>query len=909
MRKLVKWGLLALALLAVSFYAANAGDLADLKFEKYELPNGLNVILHEDHSVPVATVNIIYHVGSKNEKPGKTGFAHIFEHMMFQQSEHHREYYANAIEKIGGEKNGGTSYDKTTYWEDVPANFLERMLWLEADRMGYLLPAVDDTLLGIQRDVILNERRESYENQPYGKVSEILASMLYPPGHPYSWTPIGSAKDIASAALEDVQEFFKMYYAPNNASLCVAGDINPAQVKEWIAKYFGPIPPGPAIDRPKNWMPELNETKRFIAEDNVKLPRLYMIWPTPKTYAPGDAEFDLLASVLTSGKSSRLFKTLVYDKQLAQDVNCYQASKELCSDFDIVVTAKEGVSLDEIEKEVNFILNDIRTNGITADELARSKTNWEAGFVRQMEQLGNFYGRAGLLNNYNVMLGDPGKLLWDRDRYTNATLVGIKKYIDQYLKPNGQIILSVYPRKNLAPNDLKTDMSIEPAAAPELAFTPPAIQKTTLSNGMELYLVEDHKLPLVQLNLLIKSGWAADPSDRFGAGALTAELLNEGTKTRNALAISDETQRLGANLGTSSTFDKSYVSLDILKKNIEPGLRLMADVVLNPTFPQEEIDRQKEMYLGRIMQESRQPFQTAFKVFGRELYGADHPYGQPYTGSGTAQTIKAITRDDLVKYYNANYLPNNAAAIVVGDITLDEAKVLLEKNFKTWKQGEIVKHDVKQVTPLDKTKICIVDKPGAPQSVIFVGNLIPPRNNPDYEAATVVNEALGASSVARLFMNLRQDKAYTYGAYSFMTSRRGQGLYGGYAQVKSEVTKESVFELEKEFRAITADKPLAGQELTDYKNRLIKGFPQSFTSLAGIAGGIGDLIVLNLPLDNWKNYIGKINSVDEATAARVANEYIKPNGLLIIVVGDRALIEPKLRELNLGEIVFPNAEM
>jgi zinc protease len=909
MRKVIKWGILTAAILLICSFAVFAGDLAELKFEKFVLPNGLNVILHEDHSIPVISVNVFYHVGSKNEKPGKTGYAHIFEHMMFQQSEHHMEYYANAIEKIGGTRNGGTSFDKTTYFEDVPANFLERMLWLEADRMGYLLPAINDSLLKIQRDVILNERRESYENQPYGKVPEILYSMMYPPGHPYSWMPIGYAKDIAAVTLEDIQEFFKMYYAPNNASLCIAGDFNPAQAKEWVEKYFGPIPPGPTIDRPKVWLPELNSVKRFVAEDNIKLPRLYMVWPTPKGYDPGDAEFDLLASVLVNGKTSRLYKTLVYDKQLAQDVNCYQGSKELCSDFNIVITAKEGISLDQIEKEVDLILNDIRINGITADELARSKTNWETGFVRQIEELGGFGGRAATLNNYNVMLGDPGKLLWDRDRYSNATLEGIKQYVNRYLKPDARIILQLYPRAALAASDLKTDMSVEPAAGPEPSFDPPSIQKDVLSNGMEIYVVEDHKLPLVQLNILIKSGWAADPSDRFGAGALTAELLNEGTKTRGALAISEEAQRLGANLGTSSTFDRSYIGLNILKKNIDPGLRLMADIVINPTFPQEEIDRQKEIYLGRIMQESRQPIQTCFKIFGRELYGADHPYGQPYTGSGTTQTIKAITRDDLVKYYNANYLPNNAAAILVGDITMDEAKTLLEKHFKIWKQGEIAKHDVKPVTPLDKTKICIVDKPGAPQSVIFVGNLIPPRNNPDYEAATLVNEALGASAVARLFMNLRQDKAYTYGSYSFLTGRRGQGFLTGYSQVKTEVTKESVYEMEKEFRDITASRPLAGQELAEYKNRLIKGFPQDFSSLGGIAGKIGDLIVHGLPLDDWKNYVDKINKVDEATALRVAKEYIKPDGLLIIVVGDKAVIEPKLKELNLGEVINISAEM
>ncbi len=900
---------LSLMLAISGMSLAATGDLPELKFEKYILPNGLNVILHEDHSVPVASVNIWYHVGSKNEKPGKTGFAHIFEHMMFQQSEHHKVYFADAVEKIGGNKNGGTSVDKTVYWDEVPSNYLEKILWLEADRMGYLLPAIEQKLLDIQKDVIKNERRESYDNQPYGKSQELLLSLLYPPGHPYSWPIIGSMQDIAAASIDDVSEFFKMYYAPNNASLCIAGDFDPVQVKEWIEKYFGPIPPGPTIDRPKNWLPEMTSVKRIDAEDNVKLARLYMAWPTPALYAPGDAEFDLLASVLTSGKSSRLYKTLVYDKQLAQDVSAYQYSKELGSDFNIVVTAREGVALDEIEKEIDKILNDVVTTGVTADELSRSRTNWETGFIRQLEDLGGFQGRANTLNAYNIMLGDPNKMKWDKDRYSSATLEGVRQYAAKYLRPEGRAILRINPRQKLAALENKPDMSIEPDPAAEPSFTAPAIQKATLANGMELYLVEDHKLPLVQVNLLVKSGWAADPSDRFGAGALAAELLNEGTKTRNAMAISDDAQRLGANLTTGSSFDKSNVNLNVQKKNLESALNLTADVMLNPTFPQDELERQKEIYLGRIMQESRQPIQTAYKIFGRELYGSDHPYGQPYTGSGTAQTIKAITRDDLAKYYQANYLPNNTAAIVVGDITLEEARGQLEKAFKNWKPGTVVRSDIKPATPLEKTKICIIDKPGAPQSVIFVGNLVPPRNHPDYDAALVVNQALGASTVARLFMNLRQDKAYTYGSYSFFTSRRGQGLLTGYAQVKTEVTKESVFELTKEFRDITTGRPVAGTELADCKNTLIKGFPQAFISIGGIADGIGDLISYNLPLDDWKTYAAKISGVTEETAARVAGEYIHPDALLIVIVGDRAKIESGIQELNLGEIVAAGADI
>jgi len=897
---------LAALLLCVS--AAFADDLPDLKFEKFELPNGLDVILHEDHSIPVVSVNIWYHTGSKNETPGRTGFAHLFEHLMFQGSEHHNIEFDDGIDKYGGVNNGSTNTDRTNYWENIPSNYLEKVLWLEADRMGYLLPAITQERLDNQRNVVMNEKRQNYDDQPYGEVRELMYRLLYPSEHPYSWLTIGSMDDLAAASLEDVKAFFRMYYTPNNASLCIAGDIDPEQAKQWVEKYFGPIPAGPPVKRMEKWVPVLTEEVRANMEDKVQLPRLYMAWHTPPYYDPGDAEFDLLASILSSGKSSRLYNALVYEKKIAQDVSAYQASREIGSTFHIQVTAKEGHSLDEIEHEVNAILDDILTNGITQDEFDRAKTNWEAGFVRQLQNIGGFSGRAETLNKYNIFLGDPGKLQWDKDRYTNATIAGVLSYARQYIKPDARLVLDVVPQGQLAAMDENTDMTVEPGPTPEPSFTPPQIQTATLSNGMELYLVENHKLPLIQANLVIKSGWGADPVDRPGAGALTSEMLNEGTKSLNAIQISDEVQRLGAQFGTNSGFDNSTINLNVLKKNLDPALDLMADVVLNPTFPQKELDLQKEIYLGRIQQESLQPIVVGFKSFLRQLYGPDHPYGQPYTGSGTKESITAITRADLEKYYKANYLPNNTAAVVVGDITLDEAKAKLEKAFKKWRPGDVPQMAIKHVNPPAKTKICIIDKPGAAQSTIMLGNLIASRNDPDYLPATVVTQALGGGSIARLYMNLRQDKGYTYGAYSFVTGRRGQGAFVCYAQVQTDVTKESIEEFMKEIRGITGAIPLTKEELTDSENNMTKGFPQDFETLGGVAGQLSSIVTYDLPLDSWKTYIPRIESVTVDKAIATAREYIHPDDLLIVVVGDRAKIEPKIRELNLGEVVLSSTD-
>ncbi|HUV30405.1 MAG TPA: pitrilysin family protein [Acidobacteriota bacterium] len=882
----------------------HADDLPDLKFEKYELPNGLDVILHEDHTIPVVAVNVWYHVGSKNEMPGRTGFAHLFEHMMFQGSEHFNTNFTDGIIRYGGTRNGSTDEDRTNYWENMPANYLEKTLWLEADRMGYLLPAITQERLDNQRSVVMNEKRQNVDDQPYGMVEEISRAILYPSHHPYSWTVIGKMEDLEAATLEDVQEFFRMYYAPNNASLCIAGDFQPEQVKQWVEKYFAPIPPGPPVNRIEAWIPTLNEEIRTVLTDEVELPRLYMTWHTPAYYSPGDAEFDLLASILAAGKTSRLYKALVYDRQMAQDVTAFQSSLELGSLFYIIVTAKEGHSLQEIEREVDRILSDLLMNGVTTDEFERAQINRESAFVRRLEDLGGFGGRADLLNRYNTYLGDPGHLPWDRNRYTDATIDGMLAYARDYLRPDARLVLYVEPYGQLAETDKGTEMSLEPEPETDPSFTTPQIQQATLTNGLKLYLVENHKLPLIQVNLLIKSGWAADPADRPGTASLTAELLNEGTKSRSTLEISDEARRLGLYFGVASTFDYTSVNLNVLKKNLDPALDLMGDVVLNPTFPEEELQRQKQIYLGRIRQESSQAFTVAYKSFQREIYGENHPYGQPYTGSGTEKSINAISRSDIESFYRVNFLPNNAAAIVVGDITLEQARTGLERVFKKWKRGDLAPGSVPAVAPPDRTRICIVDFPGTSQSTIFLGNLLGSRKDPDYLPATVVNQVLGADPSARLFKNLREDKGYTYGAYSFITARRGQGLLCCYAQVQTDVTGKAIVEFVRELRGIVGERPMSGADLTDSRNKLTKGFPQDFQSLPGVAYELSTMITHDLPMDTWNTYVTRINDVGVDEALATANRWVKPDEILIVVVGDRSAIEDEIRGLNLGEVYF-----
>jgi zinc protease len=887
--------------------SAGAQMLPKIPFDKFVLKNGLQVILHEDHAVPVVAVNVWYHVGSHNEKAGRTGFAHLFEHMMFQGSEHQPGEYFTPLQKIGGSVNGSTSEDRTNYWENVPSNYLELALWLESDRMGFLLPAMTQDKLDNQRSVVKNERRQGLENQPYGKVEELLPALLYPADHHYSWTVIGSQEDLSRASREDVEDFFNTYYAPNNASLCIAGDFDPKTARALVEKYFADIPPGPAINRLRAWIPELKGEKRMEAEDRVSLPRVYIAWHTPPYYSPGDAELDMLGSVLGQGKTSRLYKSLVYEKQIAQDVRAFQSSREIGSNFQIEVTARPGHGLEEIEEAVDREVEALKNGGVTDSELTQAKTNFESDFVWRLENIGGFGGKADRLNEYNVMLGDPDRFQWDLDRHVRLTAPDIQRAAREFLGGD-RVVLRILPSGGLKAETAHVDRSAAPGPAAEPGFDTPRVQKGGLANGLEVLVVEDHKLPVVNVALVIKSGWAADPKNRPGAASLTSELLDEGTSTRSALQIAEETKLLGADLSTVSSFDASYVNLGILKKEMDRGLALLGDIVIHPSFPGEELERQRRNYLSRIAQEEMEPNTSALKVFYRTLYGPDHPYAQPFTGSGTEASVKALTRDDLKKYWETVYHPNNAAVVVVGDVTLREMISKLEAVFKDWKPGEVPPVAIPAVKPLPGTKIFLVDKPGAAQSVVIAGNPGLERSSPDYFALQVMNTALGGKFTSRINLNLREDKGYTYGARSYFTATRSIGAFLVSAPVHTQYTKESVVEIDRELRGICGERPLSAEELQDCRNYLIKGFAQRFSSTGWVASQVADQVKFGLPEDYLKRYIPSVRAVAAASVDAAAKKYIHPGALLYVIVGDAAKIEPGLRDLKIGDIGYLDAE-
>ena len=888
-----------------------------LNFEKYKLKNGLEVILLEDHRLPLVAVNLWYHVGPANERPGLTGFAHLFEHMMFQGSKHiGDDAHFKLLEGAGASDiNGTTDFDRTNYFETLPSNQMELALWLESDRMGFLLDTLDDAKLSNQRDVVRNERRQG-ENSPYGLVEEEVYHLLFPKTHPYYASVIGSHADIESARLKDVREFFKTYYAPNNASLAIVGDIDKSQAKAMVEKYFGPIASGKPVPTITATTPPITSEKRAVVTDQVELPRVYLDWITDPIYKTGDADADLLAMILGGGKSSRLYKRLVYDRQIAQDVNANQYSLILGSVFQIQATAKPGVKPEELEKAIDEELDAVRREGVTMDQLARARNVIQTRIVQGLETLGGFGGVADRLNQYNHYLGDPNFLAKDLERYDKATTASVQKMAQEKLGKDSRVVVYGVPGKKVVddvPKTAQAEKSEMPAtsndaqddwrkqqpqagAASKLALPVPKSFK--LANGLTVMLVEQHNLPVVSANLVVLSGSEANPPDKPGLASFTADMLDEGTTRRSTLQLAEDVAAIGASLSTSSTSDASGINVRTLKKNADAAFDLVADVALQPSFAAKELDRVRNNRLTQILQQRDNPNALASKVFNNALYGANHPYG--FTELGTEESIKGITRDDMLKFWQVGYVPENAALIVAGDLTENELRALAEKHFGKWsgKATGMTRPDVQAATT---RHILIVDKPGAPQTVLRIGHVGVSRANPDYVPIEVMNTGLGGLFSSRINMNLREKNGYTYGAGSVFQFRRGPGPFFTYSSVRTDVTAPAVHEIFNELERMRAT-DVSAEELKIAKDSFARSLPGLFETTGQAAQSVAQLFIYNLPLDYYRSLPAKIDAVTVADVRRVAGKYLLPDSMVIVAVGDRSKIEPELSKLNLGKI-------
>ena len=871
--------------------------MVSISYEKFTLPNGLDVILHEDHTLPVAAVNVWYHVGSKNEEPGRTGFAHLFEHVMFEGSKHHKGSFFDPLQKVGANLNGSTTPDRTNYWENVPSNYLELALWLESDRMGFLLDALDQKAFDIQRDVVKNERRQSYENRPYGMAYLTLQPTVFPAPHPYNWPTIGSQEDLDAAELDDVKDFFRRFYAPSNASIAIAGDIDPDGTRRLVERYFGDLPPGPPINRIRRMDSELKGMASLVLRDRVQLPRLYLVWPTAPAFDDEQPALEVLSAILGDGKSSRLYRSLVYERQIARDVSVYHYGQEIAGEFFVQVTANAGQSLEEIEELVRQELDTLRQSGPTDHELQRAKNRIESQHVRQLERVGGFGGRADQLNYYNTYTGDPSGINTDLDRYLAATADDVYRAAKTALGEN-MVRLTVLPEQQLSATSAALDRTAMPGASPSPTFSPPVPTRATLSNGMKLVLVEKPGLPVVAQGLLIRAGGITDPADKPGVASLTATMLSEGTTTRTSQQISDEMEFLGSQLRASASREFATLSAETLTSHWQHALGILADVVQNATFPADEFDRVRSERLTDLSRIPDSPQAIAGRASQALLFGAGTRYGHPL--SGTEAAVKTFSRDDLASHHAAYYAPENATLLLVGDISRDEAIEQAESTFGGWQVGAASDSDSDaDGTPEDgTTTIYLADKPGAPQSVIRSGYLTVPRHHPDYLALNLLNYILGGQFSARLNMNLRQDKGYSYGYMSGIDWLTGPSALTAGGSVQTEVTKESVAETVKEFEEIRGSRPVTQEEFDDAVNGILRGLPNQFETHGQVLNQLVRLIAFDLPDDYFSTYASEVARLTLDDIHRVADAHIKSAALKIVVAGDASQVEHALRELG-----------
>jgi zinc protease len=966
--------------------AKAATALPPIKYTEFFLPNGLRVILHEDHSTPIVGVNVWYHVGSKNETPGKTGYAHLFEHMMFQGSKNYNNDYFKPLAEAGANLNGSTNPDRTNYWEVVPSNFLELALFMEADRMGGLLEAMTEGKLANQRDVVKNEKRQNYDNRPYGLVGAKVNEVLYPPEHPYHWLTIGSLDDLTAASMDDIKGFFRRYYVPNNATLAIAGDFDPSEARRLVEKHFGPVPKGPEVAPLKVTQPVLEKETRLDLDDRVQLPRVQFVWHSVPQFAKDEAALDTLAEILGGGKSSRLYKSLVYDKQIAQSASAFNQTGELAGRFQITVTGKPNTTPAQLEEAIKAELARLTSEPPTAAEIERAYNSREASFIYGIQTVGGFGGKNDQLNNYATFLKNPGYFQQDLARYRSVKLADVKRVADAYLTDKRLVVTVVpraagqssaagpaagSPREATAPPAAQTggttptgspqaatqtarattsgaapagaqpitrpeaaasqpagaappttgaagggqggaarppkkseapvDTSKLPKPGPNPAFKLPPAERRTLSNGLEVLVVRHSELPIVSFDLVVKMGAAGDPAAQAGLASLTADMLDEGTKTRSSLEISDQLADIGSFMGVSAGWDSTTANMTTLKRHLDRALDIYADVLLNPAFPDKELARLRDQRMTGFRQRRDDPNQIASIVYSGLLYGKEHPYGRALTGG--EESLGAITGADVRKFYETFYRPNNSTLIVVGDTTADEIVPKLEKAFGKWEKAHVPAVDV-SAAPVqrDKPALYIVDRPGSAQSVIQIGHVGVPRSSPDFFPLLVMNNLLGGSFVSRINLNLREEKGYTYGARSSFDFRRGAGPFTATAPVQTAVTTESVVELLKELRGVRGEIPVTAAELEYAKQGIIRGFPRTFETPSQIADRLETVVTYGLPDTYFNSYIERVQGVTLEDVNRVANRYLQPDRMAVVIVGDRSKIEQGLRSLdNLGD--------
>jgi zinc protease len=914
--------------------AMDAQEIPNIAYARFTLPNGLTVVVHEDHKAPVVAVSIWYHIGSADEPQGKTGFAHLFEHLMFSGSENHKGTYFQPFELAGAtDMNGTTWFDRTNYFETVPTTALDMALWMESDRMGHLLGAIGQQELDTQRGVVQNEKRQG-ENRPYGRVSENILINTYPANHPYHHTTIGSMADLDAASLADVKQWFQHNYGAGNTTLVLAGDITVAQAKEKAARYFGDIPAGSPVARQQPWITPLTESTRGVQHDHVAQARIMRTWVVPQLGTDDAIQLDLASTVLGGNKTSRLYQRLVYQDKLADNVSADISPFALASQFQIRADVKQGVDPAKVEAVIAEELQKFLATGPTQDELDRAKIGNRASFVRGLEKVGGFGGKAVILAEGQVYRGDPGAYKKDLARTEAATITSVKAASDTWLS-KGDYLLTVLPAgKNFDPaaEDAKV-VGLGPLADrpqpqlpakhdyrvaksqvdrskgvpqvdrfPDLSF--PALERGRLKNGIEVVLAQRHSIPVTQVQLLFDAGYAADQGGKLGTALFTTELMQESTQDLDSVEVSRRKQRLGAIVATGCALDYCNASLDALNDQLQSSLSLFADIVRNPAFKAEDIERIRGQWLAGIAQEQTQPMGMALRTLPPLLYGADHAYGVPFTGTGSEAAIKSLSADDLRAFQRHWLRPDNVKILVAGDTTLERIIPALDAAFGDWQApaDALPRKNIVEVAAQPRPRVFLIDRPDAPQSLILAGLLAPSTRAPDNLAIQTANGAFGGTFTSRLNMNLREDKRWAYGAQSFLMDAQGQRPMLFYAPVQTDKTAPAVSEVLKEARAVVGDKPLSAGEVAKIKDQRIRALPGRYETTGAVLGALEGIVLYHRPDDYVQTLKQRLDGVTPAAAEEAIRQIVQPDAMTWVIVGDLKQIEAPVRALALGEV-------
>ena len=912
-----------------------------IPYKEFTLPNGLRVIVHTDRKAPIVAVSVWYGVGSKHEPKGKTGFAHLFEHLMFNGSENAPGDFFEPLQQVGAtDFNGTTWFDRTNYFQNVPTGALDLALFLESDRMGHLLGAVTQEKLDNQRGVVQNEKRQG-DNQPYGLVNYEVLATLFPDGHPYRHSTIGSMADLDAATLDDVKRWFTEKYGPNNAVLVLAGDIDLKTARSKVTKWFGDIPRGADVPKVNAPVPTLPTPVSKIMKDRVATTRLMRIWAVPGLKHKDATALEAAAGVLGGLSSSRLDNALVRQEKVAVGVTASAGIFEDIGIFSVSADVKPGVDPKLVGDRLDAVIGDFLKNGPSADELGRISTRTLSGRIGGLESVGGFGGKAVSLAEGALYTGNPAFYRQELDELASLTPQAVKTAANTWLS-RPVFSLTVEPGEREAYQEasgvapagaadrggpfnyfnaeagdapFKATAAVDRSKFPEIGALAsldfPAIERTTLANGIPVYFARRTAVPKVQVSVSFDAGYAADPKDALGTQSLMLSVMDEGTRTRNSIQIAEESERLGAALSSSASLDRTSFNLSALTANLGPSLALMADIVRNPAFDPQEVDRVRAQQLARIAAELTQPQGLAARILPAKLFGPDHPYGIPNSGTGNAEVVKALTPDQLAAFHRRWLRPDTARIFVVGDTTLAALKPLLEANFGNWPSNRMARpvKDFSKPVPVPQPRIYLVDRPNSPQSVIVAGHVLDAKGRDDLVKLRTANEILGGSFLSRLNTDLRETKGWAYGVRSGISGNENQVAFTFQAPVQADRTGDSIRVFQSQLSDFLGPKGVTPAELTRTVNGNVRELPGSFETSGDVLGGIANIVNLDRPDDYYETLAQKYQSLTTAEIDATGRAKIDPRKIIYVVVGDAKKVRPQLDGIGLPveEIAAPTA--